>query len=223
MILSSDISMDRQISAVTKAANFNLYRLGKIRCHLTTEATKILAHALVISHIDYANSLLAGLPKSKIKPLQSVQDSAARPIHRGNLSSEESKFQLHWLPVYYRILFKVLLLVFDCLQGSAPTYLQSTIKLHIPGRSGLRSNARSLETKTVKSTRRQRRRSRLFPTYQRRSFTSFAPVYWNELPAALRTATNRGEFKRLLKTHLFALSYPSLVSRLPGRSHKTVT
>jgi hypothetical protein len=72
-MLSSDMSMDRQISAVTKAANFNLYRLGKIRSHLTTEATKILAHALVISRIDYANSLLAGLPKSKIKPLQSVQ------------------------------------------------------------------------------------------------------------------------------------------------------
>ena len=89
------MSMDRKIFSVTKAVNFNLYRLGKIRSHLTTEATKILAHAQVISHIDYANSLLAGLPTSKIKPLQSVQDSAARLIHRGNLSSEESKFQLH--------------------------------------------------------------------------------------------------------------------------------
>ena len=168
MILSSDMSMDRQISTVTRAANFNLYRLGKIRSHLTAEATKILAHALVISHIDCANSLLAGLPKSKIKPLQSVQASAARLIHRGIFSSEESKFRLHWLPVYYRILFKVLLLVFDCLQGSAPAYLQSTISLHIPGRLGLRSNARSLETRTIKFTRRQRRRSRIFPTYQRR-------------------------------------------------------
>ena len=222
-MLSSDMTMDKQISAVTRAANFNLYRLGKIRSHLTTEATKILAHALVISHIDYANSLLAGLPKSKIKILQSVQDSAARLIHRGSFSSEESKFHLHWLPVYYRILFKVLLLVFDCLQGSAPAYLQSAITLHIPGRSGLRSNARSLETRTVKSTRRQKRRSRLFPTYQRRSFTNFAPVYWNELPAVIRSTTNRGEFKRLLKTHIFALSYPSFLTRLPGRPHKTVT
>ena len=219
VMLSSDMSMDKQISAVTKAANFNLYRLGKIRSHLTTEATKILAHALVISRIDYANSLLAGLPKSKIKPLQSVQDSAARLIHRGSYSSEESRFRLHWLPVTSRILFKILLLVFDCLQGLAPAYLQKAITLHIPGRSGLRSNARSLEAKAVKSSRRKKRRSRLFPSYQRRSFTTFAPVYWNVLPAAVRSTTNRGDFKRLLKTHLFTLSYPSYVSRLPGRSH----
>ena len=162
------------------------------------------------------------MPKSKLKPLQSVQDSAARLIHRGTFSSEESRFRLHWLPVSYRILFKILLLVFDCLQGSAPEYLQSTITLHIPGRSGLRSNARSLDVVTVKSTKRQRRKGRLFPSYQRRSFTSFAPVYWNELPAAIRSATNRGEFKRMLKTRLFSLSYPSFVSHLPGRSHKTV-
>ncbi len=62
---------------------------------------------------------------------------------RGHFSSEESKFHLHWIPVNYRILFKVLLLVFDCLQGLAPAYLHSTITLHIPGRSGLRTNTRS--------------------------------------------------------------------------------
>jgi hypothetical protein len=51
--------MDRQISAIVRAANFNLYRLGKVRGHLTTETTKILVHSLVITHLDYANSLLA--------------------------------------------------------------------------------------------------------------------------------------------------------------------
>ena len=80
---SSDLTMDRQISAISRAANFNLYWLGKIRSQLTTEATKILVHSLVISHLDYANSLLAGLPKEKLRPLQSEQDSAARLIHRG--------------------------------------------------------------------------------------------------------------------------------------------
>ena len=122
--LSFDLTMDRQISAIWRAANFNLYRLGKIRSHLTTKATKILVHSLVISHLDYANSLLAELPKEKLRPLQSVRDSAARLIHRGVFSTEESRFRLRWLRIHYRILFKVLLLVFDCLQGTAPVYLQ---------------------------------------------------------------------------------------------------
>jgi hypothetical protein len=34
--LSSDITMDQQISATVRAANFNLYRLGKVRAYLTT-------------------------------------------------------------------------------------------------------------------------------------------------------------------------------------------
>ena len=92
--------MDRQISATSRAANFNLYRLGKIRSHLTTEATKILVHWLVISHLDYANSLLAGLSKKKLRPLQSAQDSTTRLIHRGAFSTEESSFRLHWLPIH---------------------------------------------------------------------------------------------------------------------------
>ena len=107
--------MDRQISAIVRAANFNLYRLGKVRGHPTTEATKIRVHSLVITHLDYANSLLAGLPQKKLRPLQSVQDSAARLIYRGAISTEVSRFLLHWLPINFRVLFKILLLVFDCL------------------------------------------------------------------------------------------------------------
>ena len=84
--LSSDLTMDRQISTIVRAANFNLYRLGKVRGHLTTEATKILVHSLVITHLNYANSLLAGLPQKKLKPLQLVQDSA-RLIYRGAIST----------------------------------------------------------------------------------------------------------------------------------------
>lgn len=202
VVFSSDLSMDRQIASISKAANFNFYHLGKIRSCLTTEAAKILVHSLVISHLDYANSLLAELPKKKLKPLQSIQDSAARLIYRGTFSTEESKFRLHWLPIYYRIRFKVLLLIFDCLQGTAPVYLQHCVHLHVPGRSGIRRTARSLEVSP--SRRKERRRKRSIPqkpAYQKRAFTNFAPQIWNILPPAIRSTTDRREFKNLLKTH----------------------
>jgi hypothetical protein len=199
--------MDRKISA-----NFNLYRLGKIRSHLTTEATKILVHSFVISHLDYANSLLAGLPKGKLRPLQSVQDSATRLIHRGVFSTEEPKFLLHLLPIHYRILFKVLLLVFDCLQGTAPVYIQECVALHVPGHAGLRAGARSLRVVASTKTRRKRNAPPK-PAYQKRSFTSYAPHYWNELPPAIRSISSCQDFKKILKTHLFTLSYPFLTAR----------
>jgi len=155
VVFSSDLSMDRHIASISRAANFNLYRLGKKRsCH-TTEATKILVRSLVISHLDYANSLLAELPKKKLKPIQAIQDSAARLIYQGTFTTEESKFRLHWLPIYYRIGFKILLLIFDCLQGTAPVYLQDCIHLHVPGHTGIRRTTRSLE---VMSSRRKEKR-----------------------------------------------------------------
>ena len=106
VLFSSDLSMDHQIASISTAANFNLYHLDKIRSCLTPEAAKILVHSLVISHLKYANSLLAELPKKRFMPFQSIQNSASRLIYQGIWSTNESKLRLHWLPIYYRVRFK---------------------------------------------------------------------------------------------------------------------
>ncbi|KAK0143403.1 hypothetical protein N1851_018475 [Merluccius polli] len=46
----------------------------------TMEASQLLVQALIISRLDYCNSLLAGLPASAIKPLQRIQNAAARLV-----------------------------------------------------------------------------------------------------------------------------------------------
>ena len=38
--------------------------------------------------------------------------------------------QLHWLPVRYRIVFKILLLVYKALNGTAPSYISELLKYH---------------------------------------------------------------------------------------------
>ena len=43
------------------------------------------------------------------------------------------------------------------------------------------------------------------------AFTNYAPQSWNTLPPAIRTTTDRREFKMLLKTNFFTLSYPSFI------------
>ena len=53
--------------------------------------------------------------------------------------------ELHWLPVKYRIMYKILLLVFKCLSGEAPTYLQEMIRWHVPRRTLRSSSALLLE------------------------------------------------------------------------------
>jgi len=203
----SDLSPDNHIALITKKSFFHIYKLAQIRDRLTPEVTKTLVHAFVISSLDYANSLLAGCTKSQLKPLQSVQDAAARLIVRDrSISSERARFNLHWLPGAERIEYKILLLTFDCLYGAAPEHRIGVIRRYIPRRAGLRSgdpdSAVSLETNKWKRD-----------AYGGRAFCNFAPVAWNRLPPQLRRETDRRTFKSRLKTHLFGLSYPHFTRR----------
>ena len=86
---------------------------------------------LTKSRVDYCNSLLYGLPAYQFDKLQRVQNAAARLIF------QESKYchvrpllyNLHWLPVKFRIDFKILLLTYKAINGLAPFYLQELISL----------------------------------------------------------------------------------------------
>ena len=80
--------------------------IRRIRPLLTQKAAQVLVQALVILRLDYCNSLLAGLPARAIRPLQLIQNAAARLVF--NLNSLTLLRSLHWLPVAARILFKTL-------------------------------------------------------------------------------------------------------------------
>ncbi|KAK0130517.1 hypothetical protein N1851_035256 [Merluccius polli] len=59
---------------------FALYNIRRIRPFLMREAAQLLVQALLISRLDYCNSLLAGRPASVIRPLQRIQNAAARLV-----------------------------------------------------------------------------------------------------------------------------------------------
>src|SRR6218665_1420823 len=84
------------------------------------------------SRIDYCNSLLIGLPKTRLSPLQTVLNTAARLIARLPRYSHISyylKEHLHWLPISTCIDYKVLLIVLKAQMGVAPKYLRDVIRL----------------------------------------------------------------------------------------------
>ena len=106
--------------------SFNQFRnLSKIRKYLTQESSEIAVHAFITSKLDYCNSLLYGCGKMQLKKLQYVQNTTARIITETRKFDDISPvlFDLHWLPVSYRIVFKILLLVFKSLNNLSPSYL----------------------------------------------------------------------------------------------------
>ncbi len=118
----------------------------KIRPFLTQHAEQLLFQAFVISRLNYCNALLAGLPSCTIKPLQMIQNAAARLVFRKPKRAHVTPLFifLHWLPVAARIKFKTLMLAFRTATGSAPSYFHSLLRIYIPSRSPRSASKRYL-------------------------------------------------------------------------------
>ena len=69
MTLDNTLSFSANIKAVTRSYRFMLYNIRRVQPFLTQKGEQVLIQPLVISHIDYFNSLLAGLPTCAIRPM----------------------------------------------------------------------------------------------------------------------------------------------------------
>ncbi len=78
VIFDNQLTFKEHIAKTAGSCRFALHNIRKIRPFLTEHAAQLLVQALVISRLDYCNALLAGLPSNTIKPLQMIQNAAAR-------------------------------------------------------------------------------------------------------------------------------------------------
>ena len=183
---------------------YHLRRLRQLKRHVGVEVMKQLLSSFIFSRLDYCNALLIGLPFSTIAPLQRVQNAAARLL--GGLSRRDhvrpALKELHWMPVVYRIQFKVALVMFTIHTRRCPDYLGDSVQAcnSDPARTRLRSASNT--DYTVPRTRTK---------FGNRAFSVAGPVVWNSLPAAVREADSLHLFKRKLKTHLFTLCFKWLI------------
>ena len=132
--------MKRHINFTCKTAFFKLRHMSTIQHYLSVDSTKILV-SLVLSRIDYCNSLLAGLPLSLISELQGVQNCGVRLVVCASSSVRIIPIlkQLHWLLVKTRIAYKIACLCSNAINYSTPAYLSDLLYLYSPSRS-LRSS-----------------------------------------------------------------------------------
>ncbi len=80
VIFDDQLTFKDHIAKTARSCRFALHNIRKIRPFLTEHAAQLLVQALVISRLDYCNSLLAGLLSSTIKPLQMIQNAVARLV-----------------------------------------------------------------------------------------------------------------------------------------------
>ena len=190
-------------SAIARTAAtcfYHLRRIRQIRRRVGADIAERLVLVLVTSRLDYCNSSLAGLPLSSLDPLQRVQNAAARLIFqlRPRDHVTPSLIQLHWLPVRFRIQYKLCMLMHYVHIGRAPAYLTNSVQA--TSTSSTRSGLRSASTTNYVTPR-------LRTKFGERAFSHAGPAAWNALPTDLRAQTSSSIFRRRLKTHFFSSAF----------------
>ena len=148
------------------------------------------------SKLDSCNSLLYGLPQSLIDRLQAVQNCAARFATRSRKHDHITPIlkQLHWLPMYSRIKYKILPLSFKTLHELAPSYITEMLQRYRSWRSLRYASKRLL---TIPSAKLKKYGCRSF------SFPVAAPTIWNSLPQPIGNHDDISKFKTSITTFLF--------------------
>ena len=198
VMFDDHMQMDAHISYICRAIHFHLRNIGAIRNLLTDSATEQLIHYFVTSRLDYCNSLLNGVPDYKLKRVQRMQNISARIVSRCPYRDYITPVleSLHWLAVKYRILFKLLLLTYKCLNGLGPSYLSCLV---MPRKHRYEPRPQYQGQLQIPEAR--------LKSYGERSFGFSAPTEWNKLPIDVRSALTLASFKVKLKTHLYKICY----------------
>src|SRR5688572_25310415 len=179
--LDSSLTFTEHISNLTRSCFFQLRRLRAIRRSVSPSVFTTIVHAFICSRLDYCNSLLMGLPKQRLSPLQSVLNASARLIARLPRFSHICTYMLdvlHWLPITARIHYKILFLVSKAQLSSAPKYLSDYMRKPLSATS-----SRSLRSADWLDLFVPRTRTALA---QRRAFAVVGPSTWNDLPPSVR-------------------------------------
>ena len=114
--------------------------------------------------------------------------------------------KLHFLPVRFRIKFKISLPAFKCLNNIAPQYLQGHINLREVRRQSSRLDDDFYLLKVPPA-----------PHFRRTdaAFMFCGPKIWNELPYSVRSLSSVECFKNALKTFYFHLAFDNISNIYP--------
>ena len=198
--LDSSLDMHVHISKIVSAGFYHLRRLRQLRHVLNRERRQKLVSALILSRVDYCNSVLVGLPLNTISPLRRLLNAAARFV--AGLRSRDhvtaALRDLHWLKIDQRITFKLCVLMHSIVYGYSPQYMADMVTSvsSLPSRTHLRSASDGMFDVP---------RTRIRQGSQ--AFSVAGPRAWNTLPTAIKLLSCRATFKRHLKTFLFVQSY----------------
>jgi len=191
--VSTLLSFQKHINAICQSTSFHLRALRHIRNIVSEETAKTVACSMVQGRLDYCNSLLHLSPSANLHKLQRIQNSLARIVtgkHRHEHITPVLA-RLHWLPVKYRVHFKLAVITFNALTRQQPSYLAELLSVHVPRRDLRSGNYQRLLIPRNKLK------------FTDRAFSHAAPTIWNGRPTSVTSSSTLEHFKQSLRTKLY--------------------
>ena len=157
--------------------------------------------------MDYCNSLFLSLTDFELRRLQLVQNSLCTVVTRSSKFSHITPQlqKLHWLPVKYRVQFKIGLITYKILNQGQPVYLRGLIYPYTSSRNTRRSTPKLKFLQTPTFDRRVYKSIKHFSN----SFSHYAPALWNSFPFHVSNSPSVASFRKHLTTHLYCSSFPT--------------
>ena len=179
-MFDSNFSFSDHVSQVIKSTRVHTRDLYRIHPLLYLKTSVLLTNALVSSRLDSCNSLFLSLTDSEHKKLHLFQNSLSRVvIHPSKYSHITPQLQkLHWLPVKYRVQFKIDLITYKILNQGQPVHLRELIHPYTSSRNTRRSTPKLKFLHTPIFDCKVHKSIKHFSN----SFSHYAPVLWNPLP-----------------------------------------
>ena len=196
-IIDSNLRFDDHVTALSKSCFFHIRALRHIRPVLADDTARTIAASLVGSRLDYANFILNGASKKNVARVQRIQNALARVVTGTRITDHITPTlqSLHWLPIEYRVKYKLAVVTFKARTGTAPHYLCSLINNYEPSRTLRSSDLQLLTVPRYKSV------------FSSHGFRIAAPLIWNSLPDNVRKSEQIAVFRSRLKTTLFRQAF----------------
>jgi len=165
------------VTAVVRACFAALRQIRSVRRSLPRHALLTFVRALIVSKVNYCNSILAGI-SGKLQDRLNVLNDAVRLVFSARRSERITPLlrELHWLRVSERVTFQLCVLAYCCLRGTAPWYLAGSL-LQTSDVDTRRRLCSADTAMLVPSTRRSTLGDRAFPAASARAWNSPRPFF----------------------------------------------
>ena len=190
VLFDKEMTFSHQVKSCVSSTFATIKNISRLKSFLSRKEICTLVCSLILSKLDYCNSLYYNIESDSLSKLQYAQNCAARLIYNRRKYDHVTDIfrDLHWLPIKNRILYKILLMIHNSLYHTSPDDLNKLITFE------------SVRTFNLTVPR-------CNSAFGDRAFSVYAAKLWNPIPLQLKRETSVMHFKKLLKTYLFELSY----------------